>query len=921
MPVSAFHPTVSSSRSANPWVDENPVGQNPVNSGQQSTMLDTHSLSHQCLPLFKQKAWAEGLSCGLNDTDMETLRSTLETLEHLDTQGDQPFPESLMRALQTSPKVLELALKTVNSQLLVKLVAEQHIKAQRLNGPAKLQRGLTTFSEHSTSTDSVNSLEQVMVRPVITGHPTSLNKPEAIQSALTRIESMDLLPGEIAQLCDEVWAGQGQRTQKPTVQQEAAYFQPMVKALLNSSHKIHKLVHKTTDNLGMAAPTKNLFELGNWVAGDRDGNPTISASDLMNVVSQYSRAAFDFYLKKLNGTDADGEYQRPSSLRVLLTAAGQESRLNALIDQVRNTDYRLNDPDKFDPQKPHFQSARALDAALQDFDLSTLDMEDQSRAQSKLLRLSQDIQTMGFFGTTTDIRQNSAMNQKTVAEILKQNNVEANYLNLTEEERCHVLLTALDESNRLDAPLNTTLSTSDFASEMALIKAYKAIQDQYGEGALKNCITANSESASDMLEVMLLLKVAGLIDQRGLHMNVMPLIETVDDLKHAEPMLKQVLNMPWYTDRLPLANPNDPDSPRVQHVMVGYSDSNRLDGPLASSWAVHKAVTSMTRLAKQHGLALQVFHGRGGTEARGSGHSYEQDIEYLNGESLAMGLRQTEQGEEVPLKFGNRALSTANLMDMLGTTLRVASKGADQGVDQFKAVMDSLADTANQRYKQLYEHPQLAHFFRKTTPIQYMGLSNAGSRPASRKVANNDQEYLEQMRAIPWTAAWYQSGSMMPAYFGTGTALAAHVGLNPGGGRFNDGKLQELKTLYQQWPFFKNLIDRTDMALHKSDMAMARNYADLEPSAREVFELIDQEHQLASTMVGLIKEPQTSSAEELHAKQAVDDRAPLRRWAQQVQVGLLKQFNQTTNHERLEPLKPLLVMSMQANANGVGRFG
>lgn len=759
-----------------------------------------------------------------------------------------------------------------------------------------------------------------MVRPVITGHPTSLNKPEALQSALKRVGSMDASPSNIEELCKAVWAGQGHRETKPTVQQEAKHFQPMVKELLSSSHRIQKFLYRSAEEQGLSAPRKNLFELGNWVAGDRDGNPTIRAEDLVKVVSQYSEVAFEFYLNKLEGKVLENGDIKPSSLSTLLKAAGQGEYLDKLVQQLRNTNHRLNHPESFNPESPSFNNAQEFEEALQHINLSALDLEDQSRAESKLLRLSQDIKTMGFFGTTTDIRQNSSMNEKTVAEILKQRGVHDDYISLPEEARCDVLLNTLNNTNATNGPLKTNAGGPEFQSEMALIQAYKNIQQDYGQGALKNCITANSESASDMLEVMLLLKEAGLIGQQGMHMNVMPLIETVDDLKNAQPMLAQVLNIPWYVQKLPQADPNNPASPQVQHVMVGYSDSNRLDGPLASSWAVHKAVASLTDLAKEHGLLLQVFHGRGGTEARGSGHSYEQDIDYLNGDSLAMGLRQTEQGEEVPLKFGNRVLSEANLMDMLGSTLNAASKGRDIGVQQYQPIMDSLASTANAHYKTLYGHPQLVEFFKSTTPIQYMGLSNAGSRPASRKVPGNDQEYLAQMRAIPWTAAWYQSGSMMPAYFGTGTALAQHVSLNAWDGTMNKGKLQELQTMYKKWPFFRNFVDRTDMALHKSDIGMARQYANLNPSTLPVFERIESEHQLTRNMIDHIKGNSTTP-QELQVKQAVDERFPLRRMAQHAQVELLRAFNKPRGVDATDSLKPLLVMSMQANANGVGRFG
>jgi len=261
-----------------------------------------------------------------------------------------------------------------------------------------------------------------------------------------------------------------------------------------------------------------------------------------------------------------------------------------------------------------------------------------------------------------------------------------------------------------DVPIDGQGNNPEFEREIGLIKSYKTIHDTYGPQALKNCITANTETMSDMLEVMLLLKYAGLADEHGIKMNVVPLIETVRDLHNGPDILNSMLNHPWYRQALK-------SSGNQQQIMVGYSDSNRLDGPLASSWAVYEGTAKMQEVANQNKINLHVFHGRGGTEARGSGDSYAQEIRSSNGASLVTGMRQTEQGEEVPAKFGTETMSKSNLADMVGSTLETMSKGTDQGLVKYTSTMEKLAQHARESYANLYSDPELPRFFRAAPPL------------------------------------------------------------------------------------------------------------------------------------------------------------------------------------------------------------
>lgn len=863
-------------------------------------------------PHIAALARAAGKAEGVAEAEVDQVCQLIHDLDQINPEEISDLCKPLLETNTKgmSNKGIELLLKAVNTKLMILNAAEIHLAAGRLDKKESISKGLSQWNKSSPANSSTN-LTQMKARPVITGHPTLVNKPQTMRALLDQVVKFRS-ENELAELCKILWDGQGPRPQKPTVQEEAEHFAPIVQNILKSSHRIQKIVNQTAQDQGIGVPDANMVEPGNWIAGDRDGNPTIRASDLLSVVAKYSSATFDFYLDKLSDKPAS-QYagSRPSLCRLMRTA-GQGEKLDDIIAKLENTQSKLSKTKDFDLSLPHYASPDELIADLNLFEFSALDIENQESAHVKISRLQSDIRTFGFHGVNTDIRQNSSMNEKTVATLLQLSGIEENYQTLPEKDRVVLLAGLLEDNSKFPMSAHGNTSNPDFASEIELISAYKTIHENYGSSALKNCITANSETASDMLEVMVLLKQAGLMDQ-GLRMNVMPLIETVDDLKNAPDMLETMLKLPWYRKQLESAN-------NIQHVMVGYSDSNRLDGPLASSWAVHECVNKLLDVAKKQGVQLQVFHGRGGTEARGSGHSYSQDISYLDGNSVALGVRQTEQGEEVPIKFGNQELADANLADMIGTTLSTASRGPDLQVKQHAALMNTLSSNAQQKYHSLYHHKDLASFFRNTTPISLIGLSNAGSRPPSRKVASNDVEYLAQMRAIPWTAAWYQTGNLMPAYFGIGTALQKHI--NSGGKSvvMTQSKVDQLRTLYKEWPFFKNVIDRTDMALHKADMGSAREFAKLDPATLHVFEMIESEFKLTRNMVQLIKQD-TTDIQENSAKEAVNAKTNLRKFTQTMQAGLMGKLAQYPNSADSPFQKQLLVMTIQAISNSYGRHG
>ena len=812
---------------------------------------------------------------------------------------------------QQNPEAITNCLKYVNSQLMILSGAERLLNSELSAERNPLEQGLNKFLESfgAQGDGAVEKLAQITVSPVLTAHPTSFSRPQA--SAIVLSQIADLMnphdnPAVFAKLLD----AQGVRETKPTVSSEAEQFRGNIQYLHGAGRSVHKTINqqlaKLSNNTGL---TKPLVESGNWVAGDRDGNPNIDAKVLHDVVKTLSAAAFQHYEQKIG----EAKNTQLGSLCNLLCRAGNSELVSNVQAKLLRTRQHLLNEAPLPIQGDLYQDACEIHDDLEKADLGSLKTEDRRTVFEKLALLKLDTDGIGFHGASTDIRQNSAMNEKTVHELLQRSGVTSNYSSLNETGRQQVLtnvLTSTKDISLVDLLESNGAPATEFEREIQLVKSYKQIHDTFGPKALKNCITANTETMSDMLEVMVLLKHAGLADENGIRMNVVPLIETVNDLHNGPNILKSMLGHSWYGKALE-------QSGNVQQVMVGYSDSNRLDGPLASSWAVYQGTAKMLEVAEQHGVKLHVFHGRGGTEARGSGDSYSQEIKSTNGASMQTGTRQTEQGEEVGAKFGNKTLSKSNLADMVGSTLETMSGGADQHLVKYATTMDKLANSARDSYATLYNNSNLPVFLQSSTPIDFVGQSNAGSRPASRATAPGQSLNLDKLRAIPWVGSWYQSGSAMPAFYGTGSALESFVNARATG---NKPPIQELQTMYAEWPFFKSFIDRTSTAMAKADMQVAQQYAQLAPAnTQQVFNMIQDEFKLTENMIAKIRGTNDLQSHNPDAADIQSVKKSLTNAAHAMQIGLLRAHHQAGPEIRKQLAEPI-VMSMQAIANA-NRFG
>jgi phosphoenolpyruvate carboxylase len=459
-----------------------------------------------------------------------------------------------------------------------------------------------------------------------------------------------------------------------------------------------------------------------------------------------------------------------------------------------------------------YHSPAELKADLDALDRSLRTHGGRHLARGRLRDLRRSVSVFGFHLAPLDLRQNSEVHGRVVAELLEAVRPGTGYLDLNEPQKIALLAAELESPRPLASPYLTY--SDETQAELTLFRAAAKAQRRLGPEALPSCIVSHTESVSDLLEAAVMLREAGILRpvEGRLDLNIIPLFETIPDLQRSGDILDELLAQPIYRRLLDSRD-------GVQEVMVGYSDSNKDGGFLTSLWELYKAELRLVEVAKRHGLRLRLFHGRGGSVGRGGGPSYEAILAQPPG-TVQGQIRLTEQGEVIAAKYGHPAVGRRNLEVLVAATLAASlPHGGDAaGEPAFLEAMDALSTEACRAYRDLvYGTEGFERFFWESTPIAEIAQLNIGSRPASRKAGRA----IADLRAIPWVFSWSQCRVMLPGWYGVGSAVRAF--------RRERGEegLALLKEMYARWPYFRSLLSMMDMVLAKVDLAIASCYADL----------------------------------------------------------------------------------------------
>jgi phosphoenolpyruvate carboxylase len=510
-------------------------------------------------------------------------------------------------------------------------------------------------------------------------------------------------------------------------------------------------------------------------------------------------------------------------------------------------------------------------------------------ARGRMADLRRAAEVFGFHLAPIDMRQHSGIHEQVVGELLATTGIE-NYSGLDEVARRNTLLKAL-QAGKVLAP-NVENFSEVVRGELQLMIAAAEIHQRFGRAALPNYIISKTDAASDMLEVALMVQQTGLLEvgkNPALHINIIPLFETIADLQGCGPIMDELFSIPFYKELL-MSRGN------TQEVMLGYSDSNKDGGYLTANWELYKAEVELVKVFGKHGIELRLFHGRGGTVGRGGGPSYQAILAQPPG-SVNAQIRITEQGEVISSKYSDPEIGRRNLEILVAATLEatlVHHHGDDSTMPEFHRIMESLSGAAFSSYRKLvYETPGFTEYFFSATPIREIAELNIGSRPSARRATNN----IEDLRAIPWVFSWSLNRAILPGWYGFGSAVQKFVESE------GEAGLKQLQLMNKNWAFFRGLLSNMDMVLSKTDMGIASRYAELvqdEKLRNQIFGEIEAEWQRTVNMLFAITGASTLLEDNPTLARSLTTRTPYIDPLNHLQVSLLHRHRAGDANEKVK---------------------
>ena len=808
----------------------------------------------------------------------------------------------------------------------------------------------TTIDLISTRENAKEILENLNVVPVLTAHPTQVQRKTMLDltnhiHTLLR-QHRDVKAGLVN---EKKWLGNLRRyielmmqtdmirDKKLKVTNEITnvmeyYNSSFLQAITNFMVEYKRLAEERGIKLDNPKP----ITMGMWIGGDRDGNPFVTAETLKLSATLQSEVILNYYIDKVYtlyrtfslSTNLSETSQAVAEMAALSTDKSvyrenepyrrafhyiQSKLIQTLLylkeGNFSNEGQRLTDraektlSAKTTPsvsnkgreiipnyiqsrisetltelkkeETPSYKTAKEFKEDLQVIYDSLIEHHGEALVTGDLTELLQAVDVFGFFLASIDMRQDSSVHEACVAELLASANIVKDYSSLSEEEKCQVLLKQLLEDPRILSATHEPKSEL-LQKELEIFKTARQLKDALGEEVIKQNIISHSTSVSDLLELAIMLKEVGLIDENGTRVQIVPLFETIEDLDNSCETMEKYLSLPiaqkW------IASKNN-----YQEIMLGYSDSNKDGGYLSSCWTLYKAQQQLTAIGDKFGVKITFFHGRGGTVGRGGGPTYEaitsQPLRSINDR-----IRLTEQGEVIGNKYGNKDAAYYNLEMLVSAAINrmVTHKKSDAHTsNKYERIMDQVVERSYQIYRDLvFGDERFYDYFFESSPIKAISSFNIGSRPAARKTITE----IGGLRAIPWVFSWSQSRVMFPGWYGVGSSFKEFIDQDP------ENNLAFLQLMYKRWPFFKSLLSNVDMVLSKSNMNIALEYAQLceDQNVRDIFNIILDEWQLTKNVILEIEGHDELLAENTYLRDSLDYRMPYFNVLNYIQLELIK---------------------------------
>jgi phosphoenolpyruvate carboxylase len=854
---------------------------------------------------------------------VEQIRQLSVAFRRHDDQGADRTLKTLLKRLSGDQTVSVIRAFTYFSHLANLAEDRHHIRRRTVRERAgDLQEGSLALTLQRLQAAGISNVRVAQtlahshVSPVLTAHPTEvqrksiLDAERAIAQLLTERDA--LAPRELAHnesllraRVIQLWQTRLLRFTKLTVADEIENALGHYETTFLP--QIPRLYRELEQGLGQSVAP--FLRMGQWIGGDRDGNPNVTAATLELALQSQARIALRHHLAQLHLLGAElsvsamlasvspamqtlaerspdtNAHRQDEPYRRALT--GMYGRLSATLKLLTGVEAERH---AVAPNNPYPNAAELL-ADLRTIEASLIAHHGEALTESRLRPLMRAVQVFGFHLATIDLRQSSDKHEAVIAELLATARIEADYSALDEPAKRAVLLRQLNDARTLRVP--EARYSDHTVGELRIFETARSGRARLGAQAIRHAIISHTETVSDLLEVLLLQKEAGLMhgllhEDATCDLIVVPLFETIEDLRNAAPIMREYYALPGVRA---MVQRGDALGYCEQDIMLGYSDSNKDGGIFTSNWELYRAETALVELFDQlnaniasaeHGrngpaagppprqaqpprgaatreaverggsntIQLRMFHGRGGTVGRGGGPSYQAILAQPPG-TVRGQIRLTEQGEVIGAKYANPEIGRRNLETLVAATLEATLLQPTRDAPaEFLAAADALSQHSMAAYRQLvYDTPRFAEFFFSATPIREIAELNIGSRPASRKPSQK----IEDLRAIPWGFSWGQCRLTLPGWYGFGSAVEAFVQRDgPKGAAKQKALLQQM---VQQWPFFTALLSNMDMVLAKSDLALASRYAELVEDKRlrnQVFGAIEAEWHRTADALALI---------------------------------------------------------------------
>ena len=773
----------------------------------------------------------------------------------------------------------------------------------------------TTIDLVAEKENAAEILEHLNVVPVLTAHPTQVQRTTMLD--LTnhihvllrkyRDVRMGLLNEQkwhnnLRRYIEIIMRTDMIREKKLKVTNEITnvmeyYNSSFLQAVTNLTEEYKRLAKKHGIDLKNPTP----ITMGMWIGGDRDGNPYVTAETLKKSALTQCEVIMNYYDTKV--ANLYREFSLSTGI-VKVSEAVQEmaylSEDNSIYREkelyrrafyyiqtkLKNTKTYFIDQIK---TEPHYHKIEEFKHDLLAIKQSLLENKGEAMISGEFTELLQAVEVFGFYLASIDMRQDSSIHEACVAELLASAGIVEHYSELSEDEKCHVLLNELLYDPRI---LSATYAKKSalLQKELEIFQTARELKDKLGDAVIKQTIISHATSVSDLLELAVMHKEVGLIDKEFARVQIVPLFETIEDLDNSYDTMKKYLS-------LPIAQKWIASNNNYQEIMLGYSDSNKDGGYLSSCWTLYKAQQQLTAIGDEFGVKITFFHGRGGTVGRGGGPTYEaitsQPLRSINDR-----IRLTEQGEVIGNKYGNKDAAYYNLEMLVSATINrmITKKKSDTNTsNRYERIMDQIVERSYQIYRDLvFGNEHFYDYFFESSPIKAISSFNIGSRPAARKTITE----IGGLRAIPWVFSWSQSRVMFPGWYGVGSSFKEFIDENP------EENLAFLRKMYKNWPFFQSLLSNVDMVLSKSNMNIAFEYAQLceDKEVQEIYYTILDEWQLTKNVILAIEDYDDLLEENPYLRDSLDYRMRYFNILNYIQLELIKRQRRgelSSDEERL----------------------